>query len=67
MRKEQKQRTAWAIKHWNGQFYNDTVRAARRDTIECFRAAYGCSEKQWRDDVKYGVHRAVKVTLVETH
>jgi len=54
---------AWAIAHWRGGFYPNTVSELRRDAVSIFKEMYGVSDKDWRDDVKYGVHNAVKITI----
>jgi hypothetical protein len=53
----------WAIRHWRGRIYVDTVCRTRRDSIATFQKAYRVSDKTWKDHSKYGVHRAVKVTV----
>lgn len=54
---------AWAIVHWNGGIYANTVSNTRRDAVATFKAAYRVRDKKWRHDVKWNIHRAVKVTV----
>lgn len=59
---------AWAIKHWNGGLYVDTVRRTKREAIEVFKCKFyrGSGEKReknWKDDSRYKIHRAVKVSV----
>jgi hypothetical protein len=66
-----KKEVFWAVKHWNGpRFYEWTVERTRRASIESFKRLYlrgskSAKDKEWRDDAKYGVHRCVKVEIVE--
>lgn len=43
--------TGWAIRHWKGSIYVDTVHALRRDAVSYFVENYlGGSIKEWRED-----------------
>lgn len=57
---------AWAIVHWSGAFYIDTVRARKRDSIEAFKALYGIDDATWKSDRKFKIHRAVRVSVTRT-
>jgi hypothetical protein len=59
---------AWAIKHWSRGLYPDTIRRTRAEAIECFMGLFlpgtaADRKKKWRDDSRYGVHRAVRVSV----
>jgi len=59
---------AWAIKHWRGGLYIDTVRRTRREAIDTFlqnffRGSASSRRKKWNDDRKYHVHRVVRVNV----
>lgn len=56
----------WAIKHWTGGIYIDTVRRTRREAVEAFLQNYfrGSSIRrwtQWRD--QHPANRAVRVSV----
>lgn len=55
--------SAWAVKHWNGGIYIDTVRRTRWEAVAAFKKLYGISNRRWCKD--YGVHRPVKVAVLE--
>jgi hypothetical protein len=54
---------AWAIKHWDKGLYIDTVSRTRAEAIRKFKLGYVGAMDSWKDDSKYGVHRAVRVAV----
>lgn len=55
---------AWAVAHYSGGIYVDTISKLRKDSVAEFQALYGRNDNDWRLDVKYGVHAAIKVLIV---
>ncbi len=55
---------AWAVRHWNGGLYVETIRRTRAEAIASFKEQFGVGDAEWRDDAKYGVHRAVHVLVL---
>jgi hypothetical protein len=53
----------WAIKHWNGGIYADTVRRTRKEAIEAFVSQFVPRGKSWKSESEYGVHRAIRVEV----
>jgi hypothetical protein len=53
----------WAIKHWSGGLYIETVSERRRDAVETFKHLYGA--ETWKEPSPRIVHRAVKVVVLE--
>lgn len=55
----------WTIIHWRCGFYHDVIQTTRRGSIKTFKRLYAVSDKEWKLDHKFGVHRCVKVKLVQ--
>jgi hypothetical protein len=56
----------WAIKHWNGGFYIDTVRRTRAEAIAAFVERFVPEDSTWRKKSICGIHRTVRVTITES-
>lgn len=56
--------TAWAIRHWSGGIYADTVRKTRSASISYFKETYAVADAKWAHDVRFGVHRCIRVFIV---
>jgi len=54
---------AWAIKHWTGEIYIDTVRRTRSEAKSSFFEQFGFDEKKWKTDSRFGVHRIIRVDV----
>lgn len=66
----------WAIVHWTGRIYIETVSKTRKDAIAVFMHGYVPKRKgrTWKAESQYGIHKAIKVdvllagtTLPSTH
>lgn len=68
-RKTPKRKSAlgWAVRHWRGGIYANTTSERRCDAVTTFRHLYGVTLKDWRLDVKAGVHRAIRVQIIPQH
>jgi hypothetical protein len=56
---------AWAIRHWRGGVYIDTVRRTRSEAVAAFKKQFRVTGKKWDHDRRWGIHRAVRVAVYE--
>lgn len=54
----------WAIVHWTGRIYLETVSSTRKEAVAVFMKMFVPRGKTWKDQSEFGVHKAIKVDVV---
>lgn len=54
----------WAIVHWTGRIYIETVSRTRREAVAKFVRLYCGRGETWKSASAYGVHKAIKVEVI---
>lgn len=55
----------WAVVHWTGRIYLETVARTRKQAIANFLHWFVAGRgKTWKSESEYGVHKAIKVDVI---
>jgi len=54
----------WAVVHWTGRIYLNSVARTRRQAIANYLHWFAGRGKTWESESEYGVHKAIKVDVV---
>lgn len=53
----------WAVVHWTGRIYLESVARTRKQAIANFMHWFVRRGKTWKSESQYGVHKAIKVDV----
>lgn len=54
----------WAVVHWTGRIYLESVARTRKQAIANFLHWFVGRGKTWKSQSEYGVHKAIKIEVI---